>query len=73
MTRWSTFGILVSFIILFILILVLIFSKQHEEGLALTMLAEQKEDGGLEGAFQPRKRPTDALVYEGIGCNKEGT
>jgi hypothetical protein len=50
-----------------------LYSQQHEEGLALTMLAEQKEDGRLEGAFQPRERPTDALVYQGSGCDEEGT
>jgi hypothetical protein len=28
-----------------------VYSQQHEEGLALTMLAKQKEDGGLERTF----------------------
>ncbi len=40
--------------------------------MAQSMRTEQTEDGRFEGAFQPRERQTDALVYQGAGSDEEG-
>ena len=36
------------------------------------MCAKQKEDGGLEGAFQTREEQTIVLICQGPRINEEG-